>query len=73
MRSNYAGSKRRTVYAKVCFWLLASHTFDTELVSKIVFDMHRGKAPDIVGLTVEHIHYSHPSVILLLAKLFQLA
>ena len=27
---------------------------------------------DIVGLTVEHIHYSHPSVILLLAKLFQL-
>ena len=52
--------------------LLASHMFDTELVSKIVFDMHRGKAPDIVGVTAEHIHYSHPSVILVLAKLFQL-
>jgi len=37
--------------------LLASHTFDTELVSKIVFDMHRGKAPDIVELTAEHLHY----------------
>ena len=45
MRSDYVGAP-----------LLASHTFDTELVSKIVLDMHRGKALDIVGLTVEHIH-----------------
>ena len=30
-----------------------------------------GKAPDIEGLTVEHLQYCHPSVVVLLAKLFQ--
>ena len=29
--------------------------FDTEMVSKIIFDMKRGKAADIYGLTVEHL------------------
>jgi len=52
--------------------LSASHAFDTELVSKVVFDLHHGKAPDIVGLTGEHLQYCHPSVLVLLTKLFQL-
>jgi len=50
--------------------LLASHAFDTELVSKVVFDLHQGKAPDIVGLTNENLQYCHPSVLVLFTKLF---
>ena len=61
LRSEYVGAR-----------LLASHAIDTELVSDIVSAIHRGKAPDITGLTGEHLQYSHPSVIVLLAKLFQL-
>ena len=34
--------------------LSASRAVDTELVSKVVFDLHQGKAPDIVGLTGEY-------------------
>lgn len=50
--------------------LSASRAVDTELVSKVVFDLHQGKAPGIVGLT--HLQYSHPSILVLLSKLFQL-
>jgi len=46
--------------------------FDTEMVSKIIFDMKRGKAADIDGLTVEHLQYSHPIILVLLSKLFRL-
>ena len=46
-RSDYNGSP-----------LLASHSLDTELVSRVIGDMHGGKAPDIVGLTVEQYTYS---------------
>ena len=42
-RSDYNGSP------------LASHSLDTELVSRVIGDMHGGKAPDTVGLTVEHL------------------
>jgi len=52
--------------------LSATHTIDTELVSRIVLDLHCGKAPDITGLTAEHFIYSHPSITLTLAKFFQL-
>ena len=52
--------------------LSASHVFDTELVSKVVSELHLGKAPDIVGLTGEHLQFRHPSVLVLLTKLFQL-
>jgi len=37
-------------------------TFDTELVSKIIFDLKCGKAPDINGLTAEHLIRAHPSL-----------
>ena len=52
--------------------LSVSRAVGTELVSKVVFDLHQGKAPDIVGLTAEHLQYCHPSILVLLTKLFQL-
>ena len=42
------------------------------MVSKIIFDMKRGKAADIYGLTVEHLQYSHPVLSVLLSKFFLL-
>jgi len=44
---------------------------DTELVSSVISQLQRGKAPDIEGLTAEHLQYCHPSVVVLLAKLIQ--
>jgi len=35
-------------------------------------DYHYRKAPDITGLTAEHLIHSHPSVSIVLARLFQL-
>ena len=40
------------------------------MVSKIIFDMKRGKAADIYGLTVEHLQYSHPVLSVLLSNSF---
>jgi len=60
----------RSSYVGDC--LSASHAFDTELVSKVVSELHQGKAPHIVGLTGEHLQLCHPLVLVLLNKLFQL-
>jgi len=61
MRQNYNG-----------FLLSGDKVIDTELVSKVVMDMKRGKAPGLDGLAVEHITFAHPAVVLLLVNLFQL-
>ena len=46
---------------------------DSELVSKVVLTLHlQGKARDNVGLAAEHLQYNHPSVSVLLTKLFLL-
>jgi len=37
-----------------------SYKFDTELVSKIITELKRGKALDIDGLSAEHLQFSHP-------------
>jgi len=34
--------------------------FDTELVSKVILDLERGKAADNVGLSAEHLLSCHP-------------
>jgi len=47
-----------------------SSKFDTELVSKLVLNLHRGKAIDIDGLTSEHILFSHPVLPLILSHFF---
>jgi len=49
LRENYRG-----------FPLADDIDFDTELVSKVIADLKRGKAADIAGLTAEHLQYSHP-------------
>jgi len=61
MRSDYCG-----------FPLTDEHTIDAELVGSVISQLHTGKAPDIAGLTSEHLLYSHPSVPVLLTKLFNL-
>ena len=48
------------------------HRFDTELVSTVTGNLKHGKAPDINGLFAEHLHFCHPSISLLLTKLFNL-
>ena len=52
--------------------LLADMKFDTELISTVLTKLHRNKAPDINGLTVEHLLFSHPSLPLILSKFFEL-
>ena len=47
-------------------------TFDTELGSKIIFYLKCGKAADINGLTAEHLLQAHPSLTVILSKLFRL-
>ena len=49
-----------------------SCNFDVELVSKVVLDLKCGKAPGIDGLSAEHILYAHPTVVIVLSKLFAL-
>jgi len=46
--------------------------FDTELVSKVISNLKRGKAPNIEGLTAEHIFFSHPALPVFLSRFFQL-
>jgi len=48
------------------------HLFATELVNKIIYEMKKGKAADIGGLSVEHLLYSHPSFPFILSKFFKL-
>jgi len=46
--------------------------FDTERVSKVIYDLKGGKAPDLAGLTAEHLQRAHPVLPVILSKLFQL-
>jgi len=45
---------------------------DTEMISRFIIDMKRGKEADIDGLTVEHLQHSHSVASVLLSKLFRL-
>jgi len=45
--------------------------FDTELVSKVIYDLKGGKAPDLAGLNAEHLQRAHPVLPVILSKLFQ--
>ena len=47
-------------------------SFDTELVSTVIAKLKKGKAADFVGLTAEHLLYCHPSLSLILSKLFRI-
>ena len=52
--------------------LTTEHAIDTELVSNVIARLHCGKAPDIVGLIAERLLNSHPSLSVILCKLFKL-
>ena len=60
MRENYCGFPCPTI------------SFDTELVSKVMLDLKRGKAADIDGLSNEHLLFSHPVLPVILSRLFDL-
>jgi len=49
-----------------------SMEFDTRLIGSAVSDMSNGKAAGLDGLSAEHMKYSHPIVIIILCKLFNL-
>ncbi len=51
-------------------YLHSSQRLNVELVDKVVFNMKKGKAAGADGLTIEHIQYAHPSVLLILSNLF---
>ena len=61
MRANYSGLP-----------LQERHAIDTELVSSVISRLQRGKAADIDGVSSEHLMYSHPSICVVLCKLFNL-
>ena len=48
------------------------YRFDVELVEQMLAKMKRGKAAGLDGLTVEHLTHSHPILLLILAKLFNI-
>jgi len=52
--------------------LLTSLVIGTELVSSAISGLHGVRAPDIVGLTSEHLAYNHPSLSVVLCKLLKL-
>jgi len=52
--------------------LVDYHAIDTELVDTIVATLKRGKAAGIDGLSAEHLIFAHPSLRVILAKLFEL-
>ena len=63
LRQNYCG-----------FPLTNDLSFDTEIVSTVVLKLKKGrpKAADIDGITAEHLLYCHPSLFVILSKLFRL-
>ena len=61
MRASYSG-----------LLLQERHAIDTELVSNVMSRLKRDKAANIAGVSAEHLLNSHPSVDVVLCKLFNL-
>ena len=55
-----------------CLPLLNDFILDTELVSHKMQNLKQCKAADIFGLSTEHMLFSHPILLIILSKLFQL-
>jgi retron-type reverse transcriptase len=49
-----------------------NQTFDVELISSLIENMKEGKAAGLDGLTSEHLKFSHPILVVVLCKLFNL-
>ena len=61
MRQGYSG-----------FPLPVNSNFDVELISKVILDLEHGKARGLDDLSAEHLIYAHPSVVIILSKVFDL-
>jgi len=61
LRFNYYGNPIREDQA-----------FDVELISNLIEDMKTGKSAGLDGLTSEHLKYSHPILVVVICKLFNL-
>ena len=68
LKQSYLASRRNYCGLPV----MESHKIDTELVSRIITNLKRGKAMDIDGLTAEHLQFCHPVLPVILKKLFHL-
>ena len=62
--------KKRSIYNELLVG--ADDVFSVELVSDIVMKMKKGKAAGMDNLSCEHLQYSHPVIIIILCKLFNL-
>ena len=51
---------------------LDEYKFGAELVETVLSKMKRGKAPGLDELTIEHLVNSHPVMVVILSKLFNL-
>ena len=51
---------------------LDDYKFDVELIEDALIEMKRSKAAGLDELTVEHVIHSHPVLIAILAKLFNI-
>jgi len=62
-----------TVTAQYCGSpVIKVHQFDVELIGSLISSMKNGKAAGLDGLSCEHIIFSHPIVVSILSKLFNL-
>jgi len=51
---------------------LDEYKFDAELVETVLSQMKRGKVPGLDELLIEHLVNSHPVMVVILSKLFNL-
>jgi len=61
LRAQYCGSV-----------LTDEQAFDAELLSRLINSLKRGKAAGLDELTCEHLQHSHPNVVSIVVKLFNL-
>ena len=51
---------------------IEAQQFDVELIGSLISKMNNGKAAGLDGLSCEHIKFSHPIVVFILSKLFNM-
>ena len=52
--------------------LILKYLFNAELVDNVINELKRGKAAGLDTLTAEHLQYSHPAIVTVVNKLFNL-
>ena len=62
----------RLNYNTISYNKASNDTFDVQLVSTLLGNMHNGKAAGLDDLTSEHLKFSHPIIVIILCKMFNL-